>query len=214
MPEYVRVLETEESRKEKEKNRQQQAYYAAAGAEQNCADSVGTLLPERAGQCRERLRIVGKVYPPPDTEKERWPKDGEEGKKIKYLTVEEAESLYNEIHKATYWWVKFAAKSSPEQTDDVILISDGETLIMQREKDVIVPSTHLESATNAVAPKFTQLPGVSRKVTSYVQTYPFALLHRDEANRNEYIAQKRKGDKDTADFIKKFGWDAQPDAGE
>ncbi len=110
---------------------------------------------------------------------------------------------------AEYYWVRFSAKSNPNDTDDVILSVNGETLLIRREKDVIIPKRFKECADHAKYPQYRQLPGMPRKVVAWVQFYPYQMLN--PATESEFEEMKRLGNKTTAEAIKKYGFHYDPD---
>lgn len=109
-----------------------------------------------------------------------------------------------------YWKVRFNARSAPHEEEQVILAVQGETLTMQREKEVILPESFLECADHTRYPKFTQIPGEKRKRVSYIQTFPYQRI--EESTGEEFIKQKEAGTKKTKQDIEKYGFDVDPEA--
>lgn len=103
--------------------------------------------------------------------------------------------------------VAFAAKSSPNDPDEVVLCVVGERLVVQREQSVCVPYKFLEAAENSTYPIFTQQPGKARKFTGRVRCYPF-MVH-GEATMEEFISQRAAGTKATREMVEKFGNDGE-----
>jgi hypothetical protein len=96
----------------------------------------------------------------------------------------------NAAHVEKYYRVVFSAKSSPTQPDDVELSVNGETLLMQRDKEIIIPGRYKEVADHAEQISFKQLPGIDRKVQGKIKTFPYTMM--GEATREEYLSQKGK----------------------
>lgn len=90
-----------------------------------------------------------------------------------------------------YFRVRFHAKSHPNDPDDVVLSVNGETLVFQRQKPVVIPERFVVCAENARAPQFRQLPNMPRKLVGEVITFPFDKL--GEASEAEYLAMKSEG---------------------
>lgn len=108
-----------------------------------------------------------------------------------------------------YYRVEFNAKTNPYDEDDVKLICNCETLIIMREREVIIPGRFREVADHAKWPHFRQLPNKPRKIISQIQLFPYKLI--GEATREEYLAQKEKGNRQTAENIRRYGHDWAPD---
>lgn len=96
-----------------------------------------------------------------------------------------------------FWEVIFSAKSNPDDQDDVTLGLNGAVLQIQRSQAVIVPGPYLEVADHGRFPKYTQTPEESRKITAWIQFFPYTVLRT--ATEAEYNAMKTKGDKTTRD---------------
>jgi len=129
--------------------------------------------------------------------------------------TEKPEPSYNEIEQAkalTFWLVKFAGKQDPNDFDDVSLSVGGETLVIRRERKVVIPYPYLVAAENARYPQISQKPGKPRKTVAHVTRYPREVY--GQATKEEYLAQKMSGDKSTASNIKKFGYEYEPDSDE
>jgi hypothetical protein len=105
-----------------------------------------------------------------------------------------------------YFKVRFQAKSNVNDTEDVMLAVNGETLVIRRESEVIVPERFLLCADNAVYQHFRQLPGKPRKVVGQIKMYPYDKL--GEASEKEYLKQKSDGTRATRDAIRKYGFDS------
>lgn len=112
--------------------------------------------------------------------------------------------------KSDYYWVRFQAKSSKEETDDVQLSVNGETLIFRREDEVVVPQRFLECADHATHDQFRQLPGKPRKVVAKIKTYPYERLR--PATEAEFKEILKSGTRKTRDLIAKHGQDLDPES--
>ena len=170
--------------------------------------------PKTEEELKEELSIKEQaIFDACEGAEERFPDKAEaareELKLGNKLNVKQAKRLYDAIHAITFHWVRFHAKSNPEDQDDVHLIVNGEVLVMQREKKVVVPSHFLEAADHGTYIKFRQLPNKPRKVMGRIKTFPYDKL--GDATEKEFREQKRAGTKKTKDHIKRFGFDADPD---
>lgn len=111
--------------------------------------------------------------------------------------------------KEKYFRVTFSDKSSPNDSDDVELSVNGETLVIRRGLEVIIPERFKVCADNATYPHYTQIPGKPRKLRGHIRLYPYQLV--GEATEAQFIKMKRDGNKQTRDFIKKFGFEGVPE---
>jgi len=98
-----------------------------------------------------------------------------------------------------YYRVTFNHKSSPNDEDDVTLIVNGETLVIQRGVEVIIPERYKECADHATYPVFRQRPNESRKQVGTVMVFPYSLM--GEAAEQEYLKQLREGNKKTKEAM-------------
>jgi len=108
-----------------------------------------------------------------------------------------------------YYRVQFLEKSSPNDTDDVELSVNAETLVIQRNVEVIIPERFKVCADNATYQQFKQIPGKPRKLRGTIKVYPYQLL--GEATEAEFLAMKQKGDKQTKEHIAKYGYGGSED---
>lgn len=108
-----------------------------------------------------------------------------------------------------YWLVKFNAKATPNDTDDVQLMVNGETLIMQREKEVVLPGRFLENADHATYLHFRQVPHQPRKVVGKIKTFPYERIRK--VTKKEFLHQRTEGTKKTRQNIKRYGYDVDPE---
>lgn len=113
------------------------------------------------------------------------------------------------VPKEKYWWVRFNAKSNPNDTDDVQLMVNGETLVIRREVEVVVPDRFLECADHGTYPVFIQTPNKPRKVVGKIQFYPYTRLK--EATEEEFLRHKAEGTRQMLTDIQRFGFDHVPD---
>jgi hypothetical protein len=108
-----------------------------------------------------------------------------------------------------YYVVKFAQRSSEQDPEDVQLFVNGEVLIMQREKEIIVPQRFLECADHATHDQFRSVPGRSHKSVAKIKTYPYERIRL--STEKEYLKQHAEGTRTVKMNIKKYGFDATPD---
>ncbi len=112
-------------------------------------------------------------------------------------------------HMEKYFKVTFQARASENDPEDVSLSVNGETLVIQRETEVIIPGRFKECADHALILKFKQLPDQPRKFSSPIRTFPYSLI--GEATEAEYIKQKTAGDKSTKHNVSRFGYNVTPE---
>lgn len=98
-----------------------------------------------------------------------------------------------------YYRVVFSHKQNPNDQDDVTLTVNGETLVMQRGVEVIIPGRFKECADHATYPQFTQKPNEARKMVGTVMVFPYSLL--GEATKSEYFKQLSEGNRKTKEAI-------------
>lgn len=96
-----------------------------------------------------------------------------------------------------YWEVIFAPSSSKEDPEDVTLTHNGNCLQIKRQEKVVLPGYYLEIADHGTYPKYIQTPEQSRKIVGWVQFFPYSVLR--ESTEEEYLIQKREGDRLTAE---------------
>lgn len=94
-----------------------------------------------------------------------------------------------------FWQVLFTPKQDPNDTRDVELLWEGQVLLIERMKPVVLPGFYIEVADNATKAQYIQTPEESRKIISYVQKYPYTVQRR--ATIEEYIKMKTEGDRIT-----------------
>ena len=100
-----------------------------------------------------------------------------------------------------FWQVMFTPKQDPNDTVDVHLHWEGQVLVIERMKSVILPGFYIEAADNAIRLHYVQTPETSRKVVSHVQMYPYTVQRM--STYEEYVKQKAEGDRITRDAMKK-----------
>lgn len=105
--------------------------------------------------------------------------------------------------KEKYFRMKFAAKSNPNDQDDVILSVNGESVVIERQKEVVLPERYKVCAENARSPQFRQMPNQTRKIVGEIVTFPFEVI--GEGTEAEYMDMKRTGTKATRDAVAKDG---------
>lgn len=121
------------------------------------------------------------------------------GVKAKDKIVEQAKTIDHgelegpfEIKVEGYWLVTFSPQQSPNDTKDVRLMWEGQCLIVQRMKEVVLPGFYIEVADHALRDHYTQTPQEGRKKVGTIQEYPYTVIR--EATRQEYLEMKAKGD--------------------
>lgn len=100
-----------------------------------------------------------------------------------------------------YWEVLFSPQGSKDDPEDVTLTWNGQCLQIKRNERVVLPGYYLEIADNATYPKYIQTPEQSRKIVAYVQFFPYTVMR--EASEEEYLAQKKEGDRLTKEARRK-----------
>lgn len=105
--------------------------------------------------------------------------------------------------KERYFRMKFAAKSSPNDQDDVVLSVNGESVVIERQKEVVLPERYKVCAENARSPQFRQMPNQTRKIVGEIVTFPFEVL--GPGTEAEYMAMKRSGTQQVRDALTKEG---------
>lgn len=131
------------------------------------------------------------------------------GKGIKSYSVVHVEGGFA-VKTERFWRVSFQAKASPNDQEDVHLTVNGETLIIAREREVVIPDRYRECADHATYPQFRQLPNQPRKIIGRIKVFPYDL--KGEATEAEYLEQKRSGTKKTKEIINRHGHDVDPDS--
>jgi len=104
-----------------------------------------------------------------------------------------------DVSAEKYYRVMFNHKSNPNDEDDVTLIVNGETLVLQRGVKVIIPGRYKECADHATYPVFRQRPNEARKQIGTVMVFPYSLI--EEATEQEYLKLLQEGNKKTREAI-------------
>jgi len=112
------------------------------------------------------------------------------------------------IPESEYYRVRFSPKSSADQDDDVILSVNGETLIIQRDVETIIPKRFRICADHARYPKYVQLPDQPRKIVAWVQFFPYQMI--SPATEEEYKELREEGTSITRDRITREGYHYDP----
>lgn len=108
-----------------------------------------------------------------------------------------------------FYRVKFAAKASPNDHDDVVLAVNGEVLVAQREKEIVIPARFREAADHAYYQQFKQLPGMPRKIVGKVLVYPYQFI--GDATEQEYRTMLTEGTRKQRADVARYGFDVDPD---
>ena len=90
-----------------------------------------------------------------------------------------------------FFRIKFSAKTSKNDTEDVILACQGEVLTIQREEEVTLPARFVEVAEHARTVTFSQRPGELRKRLGEIVTYPYTVL--GPGRKEDYLTLKQEG---------------------
>ncbi len=149
--------------------------------------------------------IVGKDGKPFDSVKAA--KASMNGKGIRSYDVVTVDGGFA-VKVERYFRVIFHAKSSPNDPEDVQLSVNGDTLIIAREKEVVIPERFKECADHATYPQFRQLPGEPRKIVGKIRVFPYDLL--GPATEAEYLKSRTEGTRKTKDIIARHGHDVDP----
>ena len=131
-------------------------------------------------------------------EEEQELKEGQPGKDWKNIAGEDKDGkpfppIWVKGGTEEYHMVIFSERMTENETVDVQLTVNGETLQIERGKEVVVPERFLECARHTKYPRYKQLPNQPRKITGYVQTYVYHVM-KSNVGKELYFAQKKKGD--------------------
>jgi hypothetical protein len=122
--------------------------------------------------------------------------------------VQKVKAKEDEPVKEKYYYVEFNARQSELETVDVALSVNGETLIFQRQRRIVIPARYKECADHATHIKYIQLPGQERKTAGTIKTYPYQEF--GEATEEEYKAQLKTGTAKTQENIHLYGFQGAP----
>lgn len=131
------------------------------------------------------------------------------GKNGEEPTNQRVEPNQPEPNLESYHRVRFQAKGSPNDPEDVTLAVNGETLILQREKEVVIPQRFRECADHGTYPQFRQMPGEPRKVVAHIKVFPYDYLGL--STEAEFKKQIAEGNRKTKDNIRKYGYNVRPE---
>ena len=107
----------------------------------------------------------------------------------------------SKVWKEKYFWVRFDAKRSINDSDDVVLSVNGEVRNIKREEKIVLPERYLVCADNTTYPHFTQMPGEPRKIVGRIKVYPYDRI--GEATEKEYRDMLAEGTKQTVEEAKR-----------
>ena len=99
----------------------------------------------------------------------------------------------------TYWWVVFSERGSKEEHPNVQLGINGEWIVAERGKPVVVASRFLENADHTKSDDYTLEADKPLQVTSASQTYSYTRLR--EATKEEWERRKEEGNKMTREKL-------------
>lgn len=112
------------------------------------------------------------------------------------------------IHQETYWRVRFQERQSENEEESVKLACNGETLILRRNTEVIIPGRFREIADHAKKQRWVYVPGHNRKIESPIAVYPYQLI--GQATEAEYFESLNRGTELTKEMIERHGFDYDP----
>jgi len=98
-----------------------------------------------------------------------------------------------EVRKEKFIRIKPHAKARPDDEESAVVSVNGEILVMERQKECVIPERFVVALQNARGPVFRQMPGESRKIVGEVMTFPFDNL--GEGTEEEYLTMRREGTK-------------------
>lgn len=104
--------------------------------------------------------------------------------------------------KEKYFEVVFQMKTSPNDEDEVSLSLNGDVIILNRDKTVILPESYLEVADHAVRNHYEQKPGQTRKIVGKIRKYPYTRIK--EVDHKTYFAFMKKGNEQRDRDIEKM----------
>jgi hypothetical protein len=107
------------------------------------------------------------------------------------LDAEPAPNAKKKADTERYFVVRFHSKQNASETRDVEACVNGEVLIMQRERNTILPERFVRHLALCRYPDERQMPGQPRKTVGWIQTYPFTVIR--EATKAEFDKQRREG---------------------
>jgi hypothetical protein len=114
--------------------------------------------------------------------------------------TQDPEPEKKEVSAEKFFRVRFHAKSHSTQQDNVELSVNGETLLIEREKVIVIPERFIECANHATYPQFKQLPNAPRKIVGRVMIFPFDIL--GEGTKMDFLKQKTSGTKENEKALK------------
>ena len=126
--------------------------------------------------------------------------DGSPGLEWRNVASENKKPVWVKGYKERFHKVMFVERMSENETRDVQLMVNGEVLLIERGKEVVVPERFLECAQHTKQPRYKQMPNEPRKVIGYIQTYAYHILEKD-VGEAAYKKMKAKGDKATKERL-------------
>lgn len=100
-----------------------------------------------------------------------------------------------------YHWVIFSERTTPTDDVDVTLTVNGECLIVKRGTRVPLPDRFLECADHTRHPRYSQNPGDTRKVVTWIKTFSYERI--GDAAEEDFIEFRRKGTLETRERIER-----------
>ena len=95
------------------------------------------------------------------------------------------------VDREEYRRVRFHEKRHDYEEDRVKLSCNGEQVVVARGVEIVLPMRYLEIARHACYPKFTQVPGQDRKISTPIAVFPFDDL--GPAESKDFYRMKKEG---------------------
>jgi hypothetical protein len=121
------------------------------------------------------------------------------------IKKEEAENNTTE----KYWWVIFQDRTDKNQQIDVWLAVNGIGLTFQRDVETIVPQSYLEASDHGTHAVYEQKPGMKRKITGHVKTFPYNRIR--PATESDFHRMRKEGNKKALENYARYGTERPPE---
>lgn len=106
-----------------------------------------------------------------------------------------------EEKKRRYFHVKFFERSDDSQPEDIALTLNGETLVVRRGVDTILPEAYIEIAEHATIIGRKYDPMTNTNSPRVTKRYAFSI--GSEATEEEFLELKNAGTKKTKEALKR-----------
>lgn len=107
----------------------------------------------------------------------------------------------NTMPKRIYFCVKFSEASDEAAVQDIPLSVNGETLLIQRGKEVIIPKEFLDVAEHAKIMSRKYDPVENVMTPKIIQKFPYTVIR--QATEAEFLQMKKEGTKKTIEEMKR-----------